>query len=328
MFRDNCVLPALDPALHSTMKQPCQFILPMVLLIALALLGPSGAAAQVDPGTAPGYDPKEIARRVKYPPEALAEGLEGYATIQVYINEKGKVTSTVVEESSSEMFSEAALKGARKIRYTPARVKGKRVAGWAYVSVEFYVEGEEKGRKGYAIAKDEDRPVREWKNNVLRLPQPDRREGRISIDGSDGRRAEDVDIDQQRQIQATIPVDEQTIDNDPHPYEIIGHTKEPAWDRKELQSRLVYPEAARQAGIEGHVTVRVLVDTDGRVKRTIIDHSSSPLLEESALNAIKETFFTPAMDARTTPVLDAGMNRVKAWAIVTVEYTLEKKDDR
>ncbi len=54
-----------------------------------------------------------------------------------------------------------------------------------------------------------------------------------------------------------------------------------------------YPEMPRQAGIEGRVTVRVFVDTNGRVRRAEIE-KSSPLFDEVALEAARQWVFTPA----------------------------------
>jgi len=53
-----------------------------------------------------------------------------------------------------------------------------------------------------------------------------------------------------------------------------------------LQSLVVYPEAARKAGIEGRVLVRALVDKSGKITKAQIDHSDSKALEAAALKAV------------------------------------------
>jgi len=55
-----------------------------------------------------------------------------------------------------------------------------------------------------------------------------------------------------------------------------------------------YPEAARASGLEGSVMVRVLVDTDGRVRELKVLKSSDPVFEPAALAAASRWVFKPA----------------------------------
>jgi len=57
-----------------------------------------------------------------------------------------------------------------------------------------------------------------------------------------------------------------------------------------------YPDLARAAGVEGVVTVRMLVGRDGHVRRAIVPaHGSVPMLDEAALEAARTCVFTPAL---------------------------------
>jgi len=57
-----------------------------------------------------------------------------------------------------------------------------------------------------------------------------------------------------------------------------------------------YPDLARSAGVEGVVTVRMLVGRDGHVRRAIVPaHGSVPMLDEAALEAARTCVFTPAL---------------------------------
>ncbi len=56
-----------------------------------------------------------------------------------------------------------------------------------------------------------------------------------------------------------------------------------------------YPELARKAGIEGTVIVRILIDREGRVRDAIIARSVGAGLDEAAIEAIKKTIYTPAI---------------------------------
>ena len=60
-----------------------------------------------------------------------------------------------------------------------------------------------------------------------------------------------------------------------------------------LQSRLVYPELAQRAGIEGRVFVTFIVDEEGRVQDPTIAQSPDPMLSEAALQAVRASEFIP-----------------------------------
>ncbi|MDH3214918.1 MAG: energy transducer TonB [Candidatus Krumholzibacteria bacterium] len=64
----------------------------------------------------------------------------------------------------------------------------------------------------------------------------------------------------------------------------------------------VYPELAREAGIEGTVRVKVLVMEDGKVSSvSVVSSDVTPAMEKAALAAAKKCRFNPAKQ-RTTPV--------------------------
>jgi len=79
---------------------------------------------------------------------------------------------------------------------------------------------------------------------------------------------------------------------------------------------LVYPEAARVAGIEGRVFVRVLLDEQGRaagpeiVKRVPAD---ATVFDEAATRI--------AMESTYTPGIKNGMP-VKAWLTIPIRFSL------
>lgn len=57
--------------------------------------------------------------------------------------------------------------------------------------------------------------------------------------------------------------------------------------------RPVYPEEARQAGIEGVVILEAITDKTGRVKGIRILQSPSPLLNEASIDALKQWVYKP-----------------------------------
>jgi protein TonB len=64
----------------------------------------------------------------------------------------------------------------------------------------------------------------------------------------------------------------------------------------------VYPDLAREAGIEGTVRVKVLVGTDGKVLAvSVVSSDVTPAMEQAALAAARKCLFNPAKQ-RTKPV--------------------------
>jgi TonB family protein len=65
----------------------------------------------------------------------------------------------------------------------------------------------------------------------------------------------------------------------------------------EKQPQAVYPDSAKNAGIEGNVWVQVLVDKQGNVRQALIAKGSGKKVgfEEAALTAAKQSTWKPAM---------------------------------
>jgi len=62
----------------------------------------------------------------------------------------------------------------------------------------------------------------------------------------------------------------------------------------------IYPDAARQARVEGTVVVQALVGTDGRVKEALV-MQSIPMLDDAAVESVRQWVFKPA-ESRGRPV--------------------------
>jgi len=78
-----------------------------------------------------------------------------------------------------------------------------------------------------------------------------------------------------------------------------------------------YPELARQAGFEGTVRVRVLVDEEGRVvEADLLSHDAWPTIEKAALSAAMKCRFKPATQ-RSIPV--------KARVMIPFEFRLDTR---
>jgi len=63
-----------------------------------------------------------------------------------------------------------------------------------------------------------------------------------------------------------------------------------------------YPEGARRLGIEGEVVLQFVVDQSGRVERKIEVVASLPMLDQAAIDAVRQWRFSPGRDRDGNPV--------------------------
>jgi protein TonB len=114
----------------------------------------------------------------------------------------------------------------------------------------------------------------------------------VGGDGIDvGGFASNIDLNRTGKVEIKKQVEEE-----PDIDAFIAVEKEPQVDLAKLQKSVVYPDMARRAGIEGRVTVRVLVGADGKPRRTVIEDSDNQMLNEEAIKAINNYgLFTPAI---------------------------------
>ena len=87
------------------------------------------------------YDDPPVALspiRPKYSEIAQAAGIEGTVVVQVFVNEKGRVTETVILKGIPDSgLDEAAIEAIVKVKYRPAKAKGKKVGVWISIPVVF-----------------------------------------------------------------------------------------------------------------------------------------------------------------------------------------------
>jgi TonB family protein len=99
-------------------------------LVALGACGVDGEIEQPTPlfGDVP----------IEYPLQMWDQDMEGETLLRVRVGDTGGVDSVEIVESSGYLsFDSAAVAGARRLRFTPARQDGKRIQVWAQVPVRF-----------------------------------------------------------------------------------------------------------------------------------------------------------------------------------------------
>ncbi len=102
---------------------------------------------------------------------------------------------------------------------------------------------------------------------------------------------------------------DQNIDTSPAPFDFVAVEQEP--ERVHIDPT-VYPDVAKKAGIEGTVTIRVLVGKDGKVKDALyIDGPEA--LKDAAEKTARSAVFRPAMQEHKP---------VEVWVMVPVVFRL------
>lgn len=75
---------------------------------------------------------------IEYPMHMWDQDMEGEILLRVRVGDTGGVDSVEIVESSGHLsFDSAAVEGAQRLRFTPARQDGERIEVWAQVPVRF-----------------------------------------------------------------------------------------------------------------------------------------------------------------------------------------------
>lgn len=106
----------------------------------------------------------------------------------------------------------------------------------------------------------------------------------------------DTEIDFDQQIEAPPPPpkeDKKIVEEEPVYFVAVEEMPEPIGGIAAIQSKIVYPEIAKRAGVEGKVYVLAFVDEGGNVTKVEVAKGLGAGLDEAALNAVKQTKFKP-----------------------------------
>lgn len=63
-----------------------------------------------------------------------------------------------------------------------------------------------------------------------------------------------------------------------------------------LEQLIPYPSDARQAGIEGSVSLQVLINEEGKVEKIEVENATLPIFEASSVDAMNAAAFKPAIE--------------------------------
>ena len=79
------------------------------------------------------------------------------------------------------------------------------------------------------------------------------------------------------------------------PWEHVSADVEPTYSANELARILKYPALALEVHLEGKVTLRVQVDTDGVPRHVIVQKSTNKIFDRNAKKAASLLTYTPAI---------------------------------
>ena len=104
---------------------------------------------------------------------------------------------------------------------------------------------------------------------------------------------EDTEIDFEAEIEAPPPPPKEEIEEEPTYFVAVEEMPGPIGGIRAIQEKIVYPEIAKRAGVEGKVYVLAFVDEGGIVTKAQIIKGIGAGCDEAALNAVLKTRFTP-----------------------------------
>lgn len=114
----------------------------------------------------------------------------------------------------------------------------------------------------------------------------------------------DTELDVDEVVEAPPPppaAEEEEEDVEPAFFVAVEEMPEPIGGIPEIQKKIVYPEIAKRAGVQGRVYVKAYVDENGNVQKVELIKGIGAGCDEEALRAVKETKFKPGRQ-RGTPV--------------------------
>ena len=103
----------------------------------------------------------------------------------------------------------------------------------------------------------------------------------------------DLDVNADVQAPPPPPKAEKKVDEEPQYFVAVQDMPEPIGGIAAIQSKIVYPEIAKRAGVEGKVYVTAFVDETGTVTKAIVLKGIGAGCDEAALEAVKATKFKP-----------------------------------
>ncbi|MCX6561569.1 MAG: energy transducer TonB [Candidatus Aminicenantes bacterium] len=205
---------------------------------------------------------------ITYPKEAIAKKLQGTVEVEAVIDAKGSVSAVNVIKSVHPMLDKAAIDGLNDHVFKPAPGKSVIKSGPVALSVVFHLPSEESAEVGGVAGGVMGGVVGGVMGGVIGGTMP-KEAPQKPVDDGDAVRCVD-NIQPPKLVRQVAPI---------------------------------YPEAARQAMVEGVVIMEVLTDIYGRIASVKILRSI-PLLDQAAIDSVRQWVYEPlVIDGRKRPAI-------------------------
>ncbi|MFK7806243.1 MAG: TonB family protein [Saprospiraceae bacterium] len=229
-----------------------------------------------------------VYKNVRYPEDAQKEGIEGTTVIKFVVDKTGKVTQPEIVRNVGGGCAEEALRVVQQMPYwIPGKRNGENVAVYYNLPVKFKLDGE---------SKVIETKVKETKKETSEL-------------------SDDI----------FIVVEE--MPRFPGCEDITNAEERKNCSRNKLlqfiYSNVKYPKEAQEAGVEGMVVVRFVIDQNGNVIQPEIIRSKSHGLDEAVLDVVDEMM---NMEEKWIPGKQRG-KKVKVAYNLPVKFKLDPNKD-
>jgi len=103
----------------------------------------------------------------------------------------------------------------------------------------------------------------------------------------------ELDVNAEMEAPPPPPKVEKKVEEEPTYFVAVEEMPEPIGGIKAIQEKIVYPEIAKRAGVEGKVYILAFVDESGNVTKAQILKGIGAGCDEAALDAVLKTKFKP-----------------------------------
>jgi protein TonB len=103
----------------------------------------------------------------------------------------------------------------------------------------------------------------------------------------------ELDVNAEMEAPPPPPKEEKKVEEEPTYFVAVEEMPEPIGGIKAIQEKIVYPEIAKRAGVEGKVYILAFVDESGNVTKAQILKGIGAGCDEAALDAVLKTKFKP-----------------------------------
>jgi len=103
----------------------------------------------------------------------------------------------------------------------------------------------------------------------------------------------ELDVNAEMEAPPPPPKEEKKVDEEPTYFVAVEEMPEPIGGIRAIQEKIVYPEIAKRAGVEGKVYILAFVDESGNVTKAQVLKGIGAGCDEAALDAVLKTKFKP-----------------------------------